>query len=64
MTFDVISNLFTKLIDVLLVWMVFYYILKNIKNTFVKDNLADNPSKYDERYKEMEKARMEAGLDQ
>ena len=31
MTFDVVSNLFTKLIDVLLVWMVFYYILKKLR---------------------------------
>lgn len=31
MTFDTITNLITKLIDVLLVWLVFYYILKNIR---------------------------------
>ena len=31
MTFDVILNLVTKLIDVLLVWMVFYYILKKLR---------------------------------
>lgn len=31
MTFDVVANLFTKLIDVLLVWMVFYYILKKLR---------------------------------
>ena len=31
MTFDSITNLITKLIDVLLVWLVFYYILKNLR---------------------------------
>ncbi|MDD3452859.1 MAG: diadenylate cyclase CdaA [Bacilli bacterium] len=31
MTFDSIVNLFTKLIDVLLVWLVLYYILKNLR---------------------------------
>ncbi len=31
MTFDSIVSLFTKLIDVLLVWLVLYYILKNLR---------------------------------
>lgn len=31
MTFDSIISLFTKLIDVLLVWLVLYYILKNLR---------------------------------
>ncbi len=31
MTFDGIISLFTKLIDVLLVWLVLYYILKNLR---------------------------------
>lgn len=31
MTFDSIASLFTKLIDVLLVWFVLYYILKNLR---------------------------------
>ena len=31
MTFDSITGLITKLIDVLLVWLVFYYILKNLR---------------------------------
>jgi len=31
MTFDSIANLLTKLIDVLLVWLVLYYILKNLR---------------------------------
>jgi len=31
MTFDSITNLFTKLIDVLLVWFALYYILKNLR---------------------------------
>ncbi len=31
MTFDTITNLITKLIDVLLVWLVFYYILKHLR---------------------------------
>lgn len=31
MTFDSVTSLITKLIDVLLVWLVFYYILKNLR---------------------------------
>ncbi len=31
MTFDSIISLFTKLLDVLLVWLVLYYILKNLR---------------------------------
>lgn len=31
MTFDSIVNLFTKLLDVLVVWLVLYYILKNLR---------------------------------
>ena len=31
MTFDSIASLFTKLMDVLLVWLVLYYILKNLR---------------------------------
>lgn len=31
MSFDNIANLFTKLIDVLIVWLVLYYILKNLR---------------------------------
>ena len=31
MTFDSVTSLVTKLIDVLLVWLVFYYILKNLR---------------------------------
>lgn len=31
MTFDSIINLFTKLLDVLLVWLILYYILKNLR---------------------------------
>lgn len=31
MTFDNVTTLITKLIDVLLVWLVFYYILKNLR---------------------------------
>ena len=31
MTFDSIISLFTKLIDVILVWLVLYYILKNLR---------------------------------
>lgn len=31
MTFDSIASLLTKLIDVLLVWLVLYYILKNVR---------------------------------
>jgi len=31
MTFDSIANLFTKLIDVLLVWVALYFILKNLR---------------------------------
>ena len=31
MTFDSITSLITKLIDVLLVWLVFYYILKHLR---------------------------------
>lgn len=31
MTFDSIANLFTKLIDVLLVWFALYFILKNLR---------------------------------
>lgn len=31
MTFDSVINLFTKLLDVLLVWLILYYILKNLR---------------------------------
>lgn len=31
MTFESVTSLITKLIDVLLVWLVFYYILKNLR---------------------------------
>ena len=32
MTLQTIWNVFTKIIDISLVWLMFYYILKNIKN--------------------------------
>ena len=31
MTVDLIVSLFKKMIDVMLVWMIFYYILKNLR---------------------------------
>ena len=31
MTFDSITRLITKILDVLLVWGAFYYILKNLR---------------------------------
>lgn len=32
MTLQTIWNVFAKIIDISLVWLMFYYILKNIKN--------------------------------
>ena len=32
MTLQTIWNVFTKIIDISVVWLMFYYILKNIKN--------------------------------
>ena len=32
MTFSMIWTIFTKVVDICIVWLVFYYILKNIKN--------------------------------
>ena len=32
MTFDIVWTVLKKIIDVILVWFVFYYILKNIRN--------------------------------
>ena len=32
MTWSILWSIFTKVIDICVVWLVFYYILKNIKN--------------------------------
>ena len=32
MTLATIWSLFTKILDISIVWLVFYYVLKNIKN--------------------------------
>ena len=32
MTLQTLWSIFTKIIDISLVWLMFYYILKNIKN--------------------------------
>ena len=32
MTWSMVWSIFTKVVDICIVWLVFYYILKNIKN--------------------------------
>ena len=40
MTLQTIWSTFTKIIDISLVWLMFYYILKNIKNNVKNSNVA------------------------